>query len=151
MQGPGSIQPRLPGHVPLNSVLNGPRQVYSETTSRITRVHQDDWFRNACAPYDATPITHHSQPVRAGGDEITVCDTHVYPSTDAETLAHENRRSFLRILSSVPDHRTRAVRRVRVKPAGGKLIIFVLIGGVSQIIISQVYLPTCNRGRSRRS
>jgi len=38
MQGPGGIQPRLSGHLSLNIALNGPCQVYSETTSPITEV-----------------------------------------------------------------------------------------------------------------
>ncbi len=37
MQGPGGIQTRLPGHVPLDSALNNSCQVYSETTSPITQ------------------------------------------------------------------------------------------------------------------
>ena len=35
MQGPGSIQPRLSGHISLDSALRGSCQVYSETTSPI--------------------------------------------------------------------------------------------------------------------
>jgi hypothetical protein len=35
MQGPGGIQPRLPGHALLNSVFKNPCQFYSETTSPI--------------------------------------------------------------------------------------------------------------------